>query len=173
MYNRTNSRQPSITSWLNETFFLQTRLQSSIYTNVPGGQLLELNPSTNGYVSINTGLLTNSRVLSDAITFDGGEIYIIDRFFTIPPTLTDVAVAFGLSSWLGASRFANLASNYDTLPNLTVYVPTNAAFKAVAGNLATLPTQKFTDLVQYHAFIKPITDDTSGDQTLQGKSCHE
>lgn len=97
-----------------------------------------------------SGLLQNSTKVNNTITFDGGVIHIIDRFLTLPQNISTTAIALNLTSAVGALTAANLATTVDSTPDLTVFVPNNAAFQAIGGNLANLTIQQITSVLTYH-----------------------
>lgn len=97
-----------------------------------------------------TGLLNNASTVGNASNYTGGYIHIIDQVLTIPENCSQTAVELGTSSLVGALEAANLVSAVDSLPDITVFVPNNAAFQAIAGTLATLPVANVTDILEYH-----------------------
>lgn len=69
---------------------------------------------------------------------------------SIPPRLTDVAVAANLTSLAGALTQLNLVDTLTGLSDITVFAPTNQAFEAIGSALPTLSPEQLTSILQYH-----------------------
>jgi len=134
---------------ITDTSFLPTSLLPPQYTNVTGGQRVEA--VRNGQnITFFSGLLQNSSVVNASIPFSGGTIHIIDQFLTIPQNISSTGVALNLTSAVGATRTLNLSETLDNTPDLTCFLPNNAAFARIGGNLANLTTENLTSLLSYH-----------------------
>jgi uncharacterized surface protein with fasciclin (FAS1) repeats len=156
--------------------FCPTNLFPGNYANVSGGQVVEIIstsnkslPYANMYnssmsnstmsnstipspnVTIFSGYLHNSSIVSNG-TFNvsGGVVHIVNSFLQIPSNLTNTAVQLGLRSAVGALTTVNLASQLDTMMNMTFFIPTNDAFQAVGGTLATMSPSELSRILAYH-----------------------
>jgi uncharacterized surface protein with fasciclin (FAS1) repeats len=111
--------------------------------------------------TIQIGLLNNASTVGSAANYTGGYIHIIDSVLTIPENCSQTAIELGTSSLVGALEAANLVDAVDGLSDVTVFVPNNAAFQAIAGTLATLPIANITAVLEYH-----VVNGTVGYSTL-------
>lgn len=154
------------------TTFVPTALQPGAYANVTGGQRVEA--LGGGNATFLSGLLQNATVVNST-NFTGGVIHIIDRFLTLPQNISTSAVALNLTSAVGALTNLSLADTVDNTRDLTVFIPNNAAFSAIGGNIANLTTQNLTDILEYHVvagqvlYSTDLMNDTSV-PTLQGNN---
>lgn len=55
-----------------------------------------------------------------------------------------------LTSAVGALTAANLANTVDNTRDLTVFIPNNAAFQRIGGNLANLSMEQLSSILTYH-----------------------
>ncbi|RDW82432.1 hypothetical protein BP6252_03544 [Coleophoma cylindrospora] len=129
--------------------FVPSLLTNSTYANVTGGQVVEgvLNGKT---VEIYSGLKLKSTVTTADITFQGGVMHIIDNVLTIPPSDAVTAVDSQLTSLAGALTKANLVTAVDDLKDVTIFAPSNDAFKQIGGTAESLSTQQLTTILEYH-----------------------
>lgn len=84
------------------------------------------------------------------IFFTGGVIHIIDRFLTIPLNISTTGTVAGLSAAVGAVSVAGLTQTLDTIKDVTVFAPNNAAFEAIGSAVANLSTSDLTKILEYH-----------------------
>lgn len=84
------------------------------------------------------------------VNFTGGTIHIIDRVLTIPESDAATAAAANLTSLAGALTQANLVNTVDSLHDVTVFAPSNAAFQAIGSALESLTTQELATILEYH-----------------------
>ena len=82
--------------------------------------------------------------------FTGGVVHVIDNVLTLPQSISDTAVAAGLSGAVGALTKANLAEPVNMLRDVTVFVPNNMAFEAIGSSLPNMTTQQLASILQYH-----------------------
>lgn len=146
------------------TSFVPTLLQPPQYTNVTTGQVVEAN-ATGSNVTFFSGLGQNSSVVNASLPYSGGTIHVIDRFLTIPQNVSTTGVALNLTSVIGAVQTLNLTQAVDSSPNLTLFLPNNAAFQRIGGNLANLSTEELTTILSYHIINGTVlysTDITNG-----------
>jgi len=129
--------------------FLPTLLNSSMYANVTGGQVVEA--VTQGTsVEFYSGLLQNSTVTTANLNFTGGVIHIINKVLTVPENVSTTAEQAGLSALAGALTKANLVEPLDSMMNVTVFAPNNEAFQSIGSATAGLTIQELASILEYH-----------------------
>lgn len=130
--------------------FIPTYLSpQSGLANVTGGQRVHAVPGSNS-TTFFTGLLQNSTTVNNTIPFANGQIHIINRFLTVPLNVSSTAISLGLSSAAGALISTNLINTVDTTPDLTLFVPNNAAFRRVASAIQNATVEQLASVLQYH-----------------------
>lgn len=153
--------------------FLPTHLTDTAFTNVTGGQRVEA-LSASGNVTFISGLLSTSTVSQANIGFTGGIIHVIDTFLTPPINISSSAQALGLSSAVGALEQASLVTAVDSTPDITAFIPSNAAFQAVGSAFANASASELASVLEYHVINGTVaysTDVQNGTvPTLQGNS---
>ncbi|KAE9369162.1 Fasciclin-domain-containing protein [Stipitochalara longipes BDJ] len=139
----------SASAFTNTSQFLPTLLTNEAYANVTGGQRVEarLNGSS---VEIFSGLLAKSTVVTADLNFTGGVLHIIDTVLTIPESDAATAAAANLTALTGALTQANLVSTVDSLHDVTIFAPSNAAFQAIGSAVGTLTTAQLASILEYH-----------------------
>ncbi|KAL9083349.1 MAG: hypothetical protein Q9165_008549 [Trypethelium subeluteriae] len=140
--------------------FVPTLLTNTSYTNVTGGQRVE-GVNQNGNVTFFSGGKAQSNVTQADITFNGGVVHIIDSVLTIPANITATAEAAGLTALANALIQTNLLETVNILPDITVFAPTNAAFAAINGTVASLTNTQLARVLEYH-----VINGTVGYSTL-------
>ena len=85
-----------------------------------------------------------------AIPFDNGVIHVVNKFLTLPQNVTATAVALNLTSAVGAITQLNLSTTLLEGRDLTYFLPNNAAFQRIGGNLANMSASQLTRILQYH-----------------------
>jgi uncharacterized surface protein with fasciclin (FAS1) repeats len=151
--------------------FIPTLLTQPAFTNVTGGQVVEAVRKHNT-TYFYSALRQKSTAVNKTIKFTGGAIHIIDTFLTLPQNISTTAVAANLTAVVGALHAADLATTLDSLTDVTVFAPSNAAFQAIGSALAGLSTKDLTSILEYHvingtvAYSTTLTNMTI--PTLQG-----
>jgi uncharacterized surface protein with fasciclin (FAS1) repeats len=84
------------------------------------------------------------------LTFDGGVLHVIDKALTVPESGSKTLISAGLTGLYGALDDTGLLPYFDTLGNLTIFAPNNAAFAAVASGFAGVTTDVVNSILQYH-----------------------
>ncbi|KAL8738549.1 MAG: hypothetical protein Q9181_000656 [Wetmoreana brouardii] len=140
--------------------FDQTWLQNTSYTNVTGGQVVggvqqagDVNIFTSGMGSRSTLVTPMSIMLTkhaQNLRFTGGIVHVIDTFLIPPQNFIQTVPQFNLTAAGGAVENASLADYLNTHPDLTVFVPQNAAFQALGSTLESLPSQQLQRILNYH-----------------------
>jgi len=129
--------------------FIPTNLQPGAFAGVTGGQRVHAVPN-NGSFSLFSGLLQNSTVNGSAIPFNNGVVHVLNQFLTIPQNITTTGVALNLTSAVGAIGQLGLGQTLAGQSDLTYFIPNNAAFERIGGNLANLSSADLTQILQYH-----------------------
>jgi transforming growth factor-beta-induced protein len=129
----------------------------SLATNTYGDNLTLLFDTSSG-VRINGGATV---VIADARATNG-IVHVIDRVL-LPMNTVDAATAAGLTGLLGAVSAAAPLSDGTTVAAAlsaqapyTIFAPTNAAFEAASGTIATLSAAQVRDVLLYHV-LSPTT----------------
>lgn len=68
----------------------------------------------------------------------------------MPARISTTAVAANLTAFAGALTKANLVETVDTMKDVTVFAPTNAAFAAIGSVAGSLNVTQLTDILKYH-----------------------
>lgn len=147
-YHVLNGSYPG-SAFTNTSAFIPTFLSNSSYANVTGGQVVKASLSGTN-VSITSGLLSQSRVVTADIAFAGGVIHVIDSVLTVPQSPSSTAAGAELTSLTGALTTANLVSTVDELRDVTIFAPSNAAFQAIGSALANVSTEDLSSILTYH-----------------------
>lgn len=149
---------------ISDTSFIPTALQPPQYTNVTGGQVVAAYASEDDdTISFTSGLLSVANVLTgdQPLQFSGGVIHIIDRVLTIPQNISETAIQANLTAAAGALSDADIVEMIDWAPEVTIFVPNNAAFEAVGSALTSLPADDLALILQYHAVRRFVGYSTS------------
>ncbi|KAK7190687.1 hypothetical protein DPSP01_006704 [Paraphaeosphaeria sporulosa] len=143
--------------------------QSDSLTNVTGGQNVGLQ-LIGGNATIVSGELKGSNVVeADIQAANGVVVHKIDSVLTIPRNASTTLTAQSdveVTSILSALTTANLVGTIDTIADLTIFVPNDAAFAAIASTLANASVEAITSILTYHAvagavvFSSDITNTT-------------
>ena len=88
--------------------------------------------------------------------FDNGLVHVIDTLLVPPLPLLETASQFSLTGFAGAVVHSSLNSTAAEMPNLTIFAPANAAFKALGATLEGLSPGSLTDLLSYHVVNSSI-----------------
>ena len=126
-----------------------TALQPPQFTNVTGGQVVLVKGEEDS-MAIYSGLLQTSMFTGDPVNFTGGVVQVIDTVLTVPQNVSSTAVELNLTSIAGALTMADLVETVDTLSDVTVFVPNNAAFQAIGTALPNLTMEEVTSILTYH-----------------------
>ena len=77
-------------------------------------------------------------------------MHIIDTVLTIPDTPSVSAIDSQLTALAGGLTKTNLVSAVNSLRDVTIFAPSNDAFKAIGGTAASLTTQQLSSILEYH-----------------------
>ncbi|KAI2607797.1 FAS1 domain-containing protein [Hypoxylon sp. NC1633] len=136
-------------SFGDEAMFIPTILTNSTYTNVTGGQVVEVRRS-DGNVTFFSGLRENATVITPDLNFTGGVIHVIDSLLMIPQNVSDTLSNANLTAAEGAVNAANLTDSLLDTHDVTIFAPNNDAFNAIGSILSNLTSDQLTGIVGYH-----------------------
>lgn len=74
------------------------------------------------------------------------------RVLNLPQTPSRTVEAAQLSNLAQALQKANLTTIVDSIANLTIFAPTNDAFREAGIRIDSLSVEELSDALQYHAF---------------------
>ncbi|TPX53598.1 hypothetical protein SeMB42_g00692 [Synchytrium endobioticum] len=136
---------------------LETALKapiSSQYVNLPnGGQkivALKGQPTKLKYGQ------PSQAVILETIVASNGIVNVIDQFLLVPPAVSASASTFGATQFVKYLGQANMTSMVDGLSGVTVLVPQDNAFQAIASTLAGYSTQQLQTLLQSHIIKQTV-----------------
>jgi uncharacterized surface protein with fasciclin (FAS1) repeats len=84
------------------------------------------------------------------LNFTGGVIHVIDRFLVLPEVPSDTLTSAGLSSLRGALNRTNLIEAVDTTPDVTIFAPSNEAFRNIGSAVANISDEDLASVLTYH-----------------------
>jgi uncharacterized surface protein with fasciclin (FAS1) repeats len=165
-----------IPSYHNSLLTPALTVDGSALTNVTKGQNVGLVLNGKNATILNGDLLTANVVQADITTIPGITIHKIDHILTIPskistefPKLQKV----GVDAAVGALSQAKLIETVDTVADLTIFVPNNAAFRNAKSVLANASIEDVTSILTYHTIAGAVlfaSDITNGSvKTLNGE----
>ena len=153
-YHILNGAHPT-DSFTSSFAFLPTRLDNSTYSNVTSGQVVgavQQSPNINIFTS---GLGSRSTLTTPDLKYTNGLVHIIDTFLTSPAGFLDTTAQYNLTAFAGALTKTNLLNLASTTPDITIFIPTNAAFATVASNLDDISNSDLANLLLYHIVHSP------------------
>jgi uncharacterized surface protein with fasciclin (FAS1) repeats len=95
------------------------------------------------------------------VNFTGGVIHVIDRLLVLPEVPSETLAAAGLTSLRGALNKTNLIEAVDTTPDVTIFAPSNEAFRNIGSALANISDEDLTNVLSYHV-VKGTVGYSSG-----------
>lgn len=178
--------------------FIPSLLTSSNYTNVTGGQVVEVVKQAGDVVVYVSGTGSRSTVaqavspslynkrafqcyrasmtnytLQDLL-FNGGVVQVIDTILLPPSNLTATTDAFNLTSFEGALYTTDSLESLNAQKDITVFIPNNDAFQALGPAITELTVNELLKVVDYHILPQVVysTNLTNGTTftTEQGTS---
>merc|ERR1711877_110790 len=151
--------------------FAPTYLNSSMYSNVTGGQVVEARMQDDE-VQFVSGLKQVSTAAQPNVNYTNGVVHIIDDVLMIPGNLTSTAQNANLTAFLGAAVNASVASTLLGAEDLTIFAPSNAAFQDIGSLVGNLTMDQLADILSYHVINGTVaySSDLSNTSltTLQG-----
>ncbi|GAB1727784.1 hypothetical protein NU195Hw_g1345t1 [Hortaea werneckii] len=129
--------------------FAPTYLNSSMYSNVTGGQVVEARMQDDE-VQFVSGLKQVSTVAQPNVNYTNGVVHIIDEVLMIPGNLTSTAQNANLTAFLGAAENASVASTLLGAEDLTIFAPSNSAFQDIGSLVGNLTMEQLANILSYH-----------------------
>jgi uncharacterized surface protein with fasciclin (FAS1) repeats len=117
------------------------------------GAATRLSVGTTGGVTLTDAVLTSARVTQADVGASNGVVHVIDKVLVPPGVLNVVQMAQlnpAFSSLVGAVVSRGLVPTLSGAGPFTVFAPTNAAFTAAAGTIATLTPAQVSTVLTYH-----------------------
>ncbi|KAG5940113.1 hypothetical protein E4U59_002655 [Claviceps monticola] len=139
------------------TYFETTLLTNSAYTNVTTGQGVLVNKQGDSAYFI-SGQGSRSTVTDSDMTFTGGLIHVVDNLLVPPSQIDKTAHAFQANSFLGSLYAAHMMPDIAYSKNVTIFAPSNEAFKAVGGTLQGLNATQLARIMNYHIIPNQVLD---------------
>jgi len=160
---------------LKDLDFPETLSSDPHYVNLKGkGQSLSIEssnfPGRGDFSIYSTGNTAHSVVLD--IECSNGIVHIIDQVVTLPPVASSVVKASNLNYLLEALSLAGLVDAVNNTAGITIFAPTDAAFKSAGIDPKKVPVDALANILKYHvvpavAFTTDIVDGAKI-PTLQG-----
>merc|ERR1711988_1501958 len=151
--------------------FAPTYLNSSMYSNVTGGQVVEARRE-DGEVQFVSGLKQVSTVAQPNVNYTNGVVHIIDEVLMIPGNLTSTAQNANLTAFLGAAQNASVAQTLLGAEDLTIFAPSNSAFQDIGSLVGNITMDQLANILSYHVIEGTVaySSDLSNTSltTLQG-----
>merc|ERR1712070_21228 len=151
--------------------FAPTYLNSSMYSNVTGGQVVAAQME-DGEAQFVSGLKQVSTVSEANVNYTNGVVHIIDEVLMIPGNLTSTAQNANLTAFLGAASNASVAETLLGSEDLTIFAPSNGAFQDIGSLTGNLTMDMLADILSYHVIEGTVaySSDLSNTSltTLQG-----
>merc|ERR1712222_47218 len=129
--------------------FAPTYLNSSMYSNVTGGQVVAARLEDDE-VQFVSGLKQVSTVAQPNVNYTNGVVHIIDDVLMIPGNLTSTAQNANLTAFLGAAENASVASTLLGAEDLTIFAPSNSAFQDIGSLVGNLTMEQLANILSYH-----------------------
>jgi len=126
----------------------------SALTNVTDGQNIGLVLNDKNATLLSGDLQSANVVEADITAIPGITIHKIDEVLTLPASLSATLSRIpdvGLSAALGALTATELVETVDTIEDLTIFVPNDAAFVAAASAFGNASIETLTSVLTYHA----------------------
>jgi len=145
--------------------FPETLSKNPKFVNVGDGkgQVLFVERSKDGNVTIYFSN-TSAEVLTADINCTNGVVHIITQVITLPPLLSDEIKWSGLKTLFEAVNKTSLTDVVDTTGGITLFAPTNKAFKDAGIVVENTTVDVLTDVLKFHVvpnilYTTDITDD--------------
>ncbi|EXJ57505.1 hypothetical protein A1O7_07853 [Cladophialophora yegresii CBS 114405] len=160
-YHIANGTHPSATFGL-QPLFVPTLLTNPDYTNVTGGQVVEIT-SLDNRSAVVSGVKAVSHVIEADIFYLGGLIHIVDSVLTIPISfpatitkagLTDLVALLNKGGFLTPSSPA--ATIVNSLADLTIFGPNSAQFSASFTGWDGLSSTDLLSILRYSISQGPV-----------------
>ncbi|KAN0112317.1 Fasciclin domain containing protein [Hyaloscypha variabilis] len=135
--------------------FIPTLLTNTSFANVTGGQVV-MGILSGKTVEVFSGLKEKSTVTTADVMFSGGVVHIIDTVLTVPLSASASAVDSELTALAGALTQTNLVTTVNSLQDVTIFAPSNAAFQAIGSATSSLTTNELSSILEYHVIAGTV-----------------
>ncbi|KAH9844993.1 Fasciclin-domain-containing protein [Teratosphaeria destructans] len=143
------------------------------YTRVTAGQVVELQLKAGAAIVI-SGEQKVAKVTQADIKFGGGVIHVVGSVLSIPPKPSVALAHANFESLLESIKATGLTETIDEGTDLTIFAPTNAAFRDLGTSLNGLSKDEIANILKYHVIVGKIgysSELVNGSfPTLQGAS---
>ncbi|KAL9105862.1 MAG: hypothetical protein Q9227_009025 [Pyrenula ochraceoflavens] len=149
---------------------ISTLLQPPLVTNVTGGAVAKAYIE-DGDAVFESGLQKTAKTVQDDIAFDGGLVHAIDSTLIFPHNVSVTSAVAGLTSFLGAVETAGMVTSIESLADVTIFIPTNEAFKSIRHSDSAKDIGKLVSTLEYHVVPSAVvysSNLSSSLTTLQG-----
>lgn len=136
-----------------------------MYANLNGQNQVVLGRN-DGSVKLYSGMSMVSEVGTADVEYDGGVVHIINNVLTLPASVSKTALYFNLTALAGALMKTDLLETVDSLPQITVFAPSNEAFAAIGNLLANITDDTLTSVLTYHVVANNTVYNFEGPTTL-------
>jgi len=132
-----------------------TLLTNKTYTNITGGQHVILTKQPGGQVVLTSGLAERGTVEIEDVPYSGGLIQVVDTVMMVPKRLESTARDSykEMTAFLGALYAADIVGEFADMPDVTLFIPRNAAFQHLAGAFAHMDDKTIRRILHYHLFF--------------------
>ena len=140
------------------SIFAPTLMDDPTYSNVTGGQNVIITHQPGDIYVVTSGVAARSTILETDVAFDSGLIQIVDSLLVVPARLETTArdAYTDLTSFVGALYATDLIAEFADTPNITLFIPRNAAFQQLAGTFSNMATEDLRKVLRYHMATKMV-----------------
>lgn len=140
------------------SIFAPTLMDDPVYSNVTGGQNVIITHQPGDIFVVTSGIAARSTILETDVPFDSGLIQIVDSLMVTPARLETTArdAYTDLTSFVGALYATDLIAEFTNTPNITLFIPRNAAFQQLAGTFSNMATDDLKKVLRYHIATKMV-----------------
>ncbi|KXT00403.1 hypothetical protein AC578_3368 [Pseudocercospora eumusae] len=124
--------------------------------NVTGGQNVGLVLNGSDATCLSGYLSTSKVIKADIPAAHDLVIHKIDKVLRLPLNVSTTAEKLGLTGALGALNATGLTAIADTIADLTIFIPSNAAFEAIESVVANATMEELTGILSYHAIAGSV-----------------
>jgi len=167
---------------LKDVNFLESLAKDSEWVDLGGKGQVIFAVKHKKEINIYFSNLTAKVVMVD-VNCSNGVMHVIDNVITLPPNATDAIKWSGLGMMMESLVKTNLNDTVDTTAGVTVFAPTNDAFKAAGIDPEKADVDVLTNILKYHVVSsttyttdivenKTLTTLQGGDVTLHVTAAH-
>ncbi|KAH8730336.1 FAS1 domain-containing protein [Phaeosphaeriaceae sp. PMI808] len=135
---------------------VHTYLKPPILTNVTQGATVKLRKDNGGKVITHSGLNVAGSVEEEDMQFNGGVLHTLNSSMVLPHNITLTAEFLGLTRFLTLLEKAGLVEEFETLKDITVFIPHNDALKNTFGLLSLLTQTELANVLRSHVIPNEV-----------------